>query len=75
MPGGIEMTINVNIEISEDGKIKIEPTGYKDAQCMTDLEALEAHLKKSGIKTTTTDQTRKAEIYAKNNTRARNYTR
>lgn len=69
------MTINVKIEISADGKIKVEPTGYKDAQCMTDLEALEAHLKKAGIKTTTTDQKLKAESYVNTNTRARSYTR
>lgn len=67
------MAITVDIEIAEDGKIKIEPTGYKDSQCMTDLNDLEAHLEKAGIKTTTTDQKLKAASYVKTTQRARNY--
>lgn len=69
------MAIKVNIEISEDGKIKIEPTGYNDSQCMTDLKDLEAHLEKAGIKTTTTDQKLKAASYVKIDQRARNHTK
>lgn len=69
------MAIKVDIKISEDGKIKIEPTGYKDSQCMTDLKDLEAHLEKAGIKTTTTDQKLKAASYVKIDQRARNYTK
>ena len=67
------MAITVDIEISVDGNINIKPTGYKDSQCMTDLKDLELHLEKAGIKTTTTDQKRKAESYVKTNQRARNY--
>lgn len=69
------MAITVDIEIAEDGKLKIEPTGYKDNKCMTDLADLNAYLEKAGIKTTTTNQSLKAEGYVKNTQRARNYTR
>lgn len=69
------MAITIDIEISPDGKIKIEPTGYKDGKCITDLKDLEAFLTKSGIKTTTTDQKLKAESYVKTTTRARNHTK
>lgn len=68
------MAITVNIEISKEGEIKIEPTGYKDSQCMTDLVDMEAHLKKAGIKTTITDQKRRSESYVKTTQRTRNYT-
>ena len=66
------MAVIVDIEISEDGTIKIEPTGYKNNQCMADLKELESHLLKAGIKTQTTDQKLKAESYVKTTTRARN---
>jgi len=69
------MAVTIDIEISPDGKINIEPTGYKDGKCMTDLKDLEDYLAKSGIKTTTTDQKLKAESYVKITTRARNYTK
>lgn len=67
------MSIKVDIEISEDGKIKIEPTGYKDNKCMTDLNDLEAYLEKVGIKTKTTDQKLKAASYVKTTQGTRNY--
>jgi len=67
------MAVTVNIEISKDGTIKIEPTGYKDNKCMTDLAELETHLKNAGIGFKKTDQKRKAESYVKASNRARNH--
>lgn len=67
------MVVTVDIEISEDGTVKIEPTGYKDNQCMTDLTDLENYLKKVGVKTKTTDQKLKAASYVKNTQGARSH--
>ena len=67
------MAVTIEIEISEDGKIKVEPTGYTDNKCMTDLDDLKSYLEKVGIKTETTDQKLKAGSYVKNTERTRNY--
>ena len=60
------MAVTVDIEITDDGKVKIEPTGYKDGQCMTDLSDLEDYLEKVGVKTKTTEQKLKAASYVRN---------
>lgn len=67
------MAVTVDIEIEKDGKVKIEPTGYKNNQCMTDLKDLEAYLEKVGIKTETTEQKLKAASYVRNTQGTRSY--
>jgi hypothetical protein len=56
----------ITFEISNDGSLKIETSGYKGSACLKELEKFRAFMKSEyGIEMSTTNMKKKPEFYEK----------